>query len=68
MCNGVERAIQFLAAPFLGNISDCLGRQPVMLLSLLLHVLALVVVIIKPVRLFGGAVVVVGRLGGLVGG
>lgn len=49
MCNGVERGIQFLSAPFLGNLSDCLGRQPVMIVSLLLHLLALLIVILKPV-------------------
>lgn len=49
ICNGVERAIQFLSAPFLGNLSDCLGRQPVMIVSLLLYLLALLIVILKPV-------------------
>lgn len=29
MCYGVERALQFFAAPFFGNLSDAKGRKGV---------------------------------------
>lgn len=49
MCQGVERGIQFLTAATLGNLSDCLGRRPILLSSLILNIVGTLVVVIRPV-------------------
>jgi len=54
MCQGVERGIQFLTAATLGNLSDCLGRRPILLSSLILNIVGTLVVVIRPVRRGGG--------------
>lgn len=50
VCAGVERGVQFFSSPVLGNLSDSVGRRPILLLSLLLHFASLMVVAILPTR------------------
>ncbi|EWM30078.1 major facilitator superfamily mfs_1 [Nannochloropsis gaditana] len=47
-CQGVERGIQFLTAASLGNLSDCVGRRPVLFASLILNIISTLCVIVKP--------------------
>lgn len=49
-CAGVERGVQFFTSPFLGNLSDSVGRRPVLLASLSLHLASLLLVTIIPNR------------------
>jgi len=49
-CAGVERGVQFFTSPFLGNLSDSIGRRPILLSSLLLHLASLLAVAIIPTR------------------
>eukprot|EP00624_Nannochloropsis_granulata_P004632 evm.model.NODE_33050_length_15999_cov_35.200325.1 len=49
-CAGVERGVQFFTSPFLGNLSDSVGRRPILLMSLLLHLASLLIVAIIPTR------------------
>lgn len=49
-CAGVERGVQFFTSPFLGNLSDSVGRRPVLLASLSLHLASLLLVTIVPNR------------------
>jgi MFS family permease len=48
MCAGIERAMQFFTSPFLGNLSDSLGRKPVLLASLSMHLFSLLLVTAAP--------------------
>jgi DHA1 family tetracycline resistance protein-like MFS transporter len=48
MCSGVERALLFLTAPFLGALSDLRGRRPVLLFSITMPALALLGVLLWP--------------------
>ncbi|KAM3569848.1 hypothetical protein VYU27_008061 [Nannochloropsis oceanica] len=49
-CAGVERGVQFFTSPFLGNLSDSVGRRPILFMSLLLHLASLLVVAVIPTR------------------
>lgn len=46
----MERGVQFFTSPFLGNLSDSVGRRVVLLASLSLHLASLVLVTIVPNR------------------
>ena len=48
LCAGVERGVQFFSSPFLGNLSDSMGRRPILLGSLLLHLVSLLIVTLGP--------------------
>ena len=48
MVAGIERAVNFFAAPVLGKLSDCYGRKPVMLWSLTIHLIAVVTLASDP--------------------
>lgn len=48
MCAGIERAMQFFTSPFLGNLSDSIGRKPVLMASLTMHLFSLLLVTAAP--------------------
>lgn len=48
MCSGIERGLQFFSMPLLGKLSDAYGRKPVLLVSVLGHLVSLIILVAMP--------------------
>jgi MFS transporter, DHA1 family, tetracycline resistance protein len=48
LCAGVERGMQFVTSPVLGNLSDSMGRKSILLSSLIVHAISLGLVVVQP--------------------